>query len=163
MREDVLPADAKAASSPLSAEGSDDPPALELTAPMAKWGIALDGGFQVLPDLLLRHQRELKLTASDVVVLLHLTMAWWERDRPPFPRTTTIARRMDTSERTVQRSIERLRKARLLFKTTVKDATGDNRPAFDLSPLAAKLNEIAMWDPLAERRRALRAEQAAAV
>ena len=46
-----------------------------LTAPMAKWGLALDGG-QVLPDLLLKHQRDLKLTTTDMVVLLNLTMAW---------------------------------------------------------------------------------------
>ncbi len=88
--------------------------AAELTAPMKKWGVALDGGFQILPDLLLRCQRELDLTTNDVVVLLNLTMAWWERDRLPFPRTATIARRMDISERTVQRSINRLRKLRLL-------------------------------------------------
>src|SRR5665213_3675946 len=103
----------------------------DLTAPVAKWGIALDGGFQVLPDLLLRYQRDLKLTPNDVVVLLNLTMAWWDQDRPPFPRMTTIARRMNASERTVQRSIERLRKARLLFKTSVRDAAGEKRSAFD--------------------------------
>ena len=136
--------------------------AAELTAPMKKWGVALDGGFQILPDLLLRCQRELDLTTNDVVVLLNLTMAWWERDRLPFPRTATIARRMDTSERTVQRSIDRLRKLRLLYKTTRRDAAGETRPAFDLSPLAAKLQEIAQTDPLSERRRALRAGEAGA-
>ena len=136
--------------------------AAELTAPMKKWGVALDGGFQILPDLLLRYQRDLHLTANDVVVLLNLMMAWWERDRLPFPRTATVARRMDTSERTVQRSIDRLRKLRLLYKATRRDAAGETRPAFDLSPLAAKLQEIAQTDPLSERRRALRAGEAGA-
>jgi predicted transcriptional regulator len=129
----------------------------EMSAPMEKWGMALDAGFQVLPDLLLRHQRELKLTANDLVVLLHLTMAWWVRDRHPFPRTSTIARRMDASDRTIQRSIDHLRKLKLIYKTTRKDAAGENRPTYDLSPLAAKLKEIALTDPLSQRRRLLRA------
>jgi DNA replication protein DnaD len=134
--------------------------AQELTAPMKKWGTALDGGFQVLPDLLLRHQRELKLSANDLVVLIHLTMAWWVQDRHPFPRTSTIARRMDTSERTVQRAITRLRKLKLIYKTTHSEASGLDRPAFDLSPLATRLQELALTDPLAERRRQLRNRKA---
>jgi DNA replication protein DnaD len=132
----------------------------ELSAPTVKWGSALDAGFQLVPDLLLRHQRELKLSSNDLVVLLHLTMAWWEKDRHPFPRTSTIARRMDTSERTVQRSIERLRKARLLHKRAHTDAEGEKRTAFDLSPLAARLQVISQTDPFAIRRRELRAGEA---
>jgi len=132
----------------------------ELTAPMEKWGTALDGGFQLVPDLLLRHQRELRLTSADLVVLLHLTMAWWERDRPPYPRTSTIARRMNTSERTVQRSIEHLRKSGLLDKTASKHAEKERRPVFDLTPLAERLQEIARTDPIAVRRLMLRTGEA---
>lgn len=131
-----------------------------LTAPMEKWGEALDGGFQVLPDLLLRSQRELKLSVTDLVVLLHLTMAWWDRGRSPFPRTTTIARRMDVSDRTVQRSIERLRKLRLIYRKSRKDEGGEVRTAFDLTPLAERLRDISRTDPLAERRREIRAGKA---
>ena len=138
----------------------DETAANAVTLPMQKWGSALDGGFQLVPDLLLRHQRELKLTSSDLVVLLHLTMAWWERDRHPYPRTSTIARRMNTSERTVQRSIERLRKSKLLHKTTAKLADPEKRPAFDLSPLAERLQNIARTDPIAERRLKLRTGEA---
>jgi predicted transcriptional regulator len=127
-----------------------------LTAPMEKWGEALDGGFQVLPDILLRCQRELKLSTTDVVVLLHLTMAWWNRHRLPFPRTTTIARRMDVTDRTVQRSIERLKKMRLLYKKTRKNEAGETRVAYDLTPLADRLIDISRTDPLAERRREIR-------
>ncbi len=130
-----------------------------LTEPMAKWGAALDGGFQIVPDLLLRHQRELHLTNNDLVVLLHLTMAWWERGRAPYPRTSTIARRVDASERTVQRSIERLRKSRLLRKST-QTVNGEKRTAYDLTPLAERLQSIASTDFHALRRRELRAEEA---
>ncbi len=131
-------------------------------APREKWGAALDGGFQVLPDLLLRCQRELKLSSNDVVVLLHLTMAWWKRDRHPFPRSTTIARRMDVTDRTVQRSLERLRKSRLIYKKTQKVEVGQTRIVYDLTPLADRLIDISRTDPLCERRREIRAGEAGA-
>lgn len=128
---------------------------LGLTAPTEKWGKALDGGFQVLPDLVLRYQSDLKLTPTDLAVLLNLMMAWWSKERPPYPRPTAIARRMGVTERTVQRSLERLRKLRLLYKTKVKD-----RVAYDLSPLAKRLIDIASTDPLTLRRRELRTGEA---
>jgi hypothetical protein len=67
---------------------------------------------------------------------------------------------MDTSERTVQRAITRLRKLKLIYKTTHSEASGLDRPAFDLSPLATRLQELALTDPLAERRRQLRNRKA---
>jgi hypothetical protein len=146
--------------SPPMTEVGGDLRTAALVGPIGKWGEALDGGFQLLPDLLLRSQWALQLTTIDLVVLLHLTMAWWEKDRPPFPRTTTIARRMGTSDRTVQRSLERLRKGKLINRIVVTDSNGTSRLGFDLSPLAARLQEIARADPLSERRRALRSGEA---
>jgi Mn-dependent DtxR family transcriptional regulator len=43
-----------------------------------------------------------------VVVLLNLTLFWWFRDQPPFPRSSIIARRMGVSARTVQRVFKKL-------------------------------------------------------
>jgi hypothetical protein len=125
---------------------------------VAKWGSSLDGGFQIVPDIILRCQHSLKLSSNDVVVLLHLTMAWWEADRPPFPRASTIAKRMGASERTVQRSINRIGKQHLFRKTKLKDSKGEWRQAFDLTPLVNKLNEIASTDLITGYRRKLRAE-----
>jgi hypothetical protein len=51
-----------------------------LTLPMRaadKWQEAAKAGFQLLPDLLLRHQADLGLTATDLVVLINLTMHWF--------------------------------------------------------------------------------------
>jgi hypothetical protein len=67
---------------------------------------------------------------------------------------------MNASERTVQRSIERLRKSRLLYKTTSKQDDTERRPAFDLSPLAERLQQIARTDPIAVRRLVLRTGEA---
>src|SRR6266702_8494237 len=53
----------------------------DLSAPFEKWGEGLNAGFQLLPDMLLKHQHKLGLTATDLVVLINLTMQWWYRDR----------------------------------------------------------------------------------
>ena len=59
MLDDMMSARSTPVPHPLPADGDDDMSStvLELTAPWKKRGMALDGGFQVLPDLILRHQR----------------------------------------------------------------------------------------------------------
>ena len=78
-----------------------------------KWGGAVTGGengYQFVPEVLLRKQDGLKLDATDIVVLLNMGMHWWESepDKMPHPRPLTIAKRMGTSARTVERHIARL-------------------------------------------------------
>lgn len=77
----------------------------------AKWGRALDAGFQLIPNVLIRAQNQLGLDAVDVVVLLNLTLHWWGPDDWPYPRPTIIANRMGVSKRTVERRLEKLEKA----------------------------------------------------
>ena len=73
----------------IRAVADNKPPAL--TGPtQEKWGAAALGGFQTVPDLLLRHQNTLKITSAEMVVLLNVLMHWWYRDQMPFPRPTTI-------------------------------------------------------------------------
>src|SRR5258708_16639105 len=64
-----------------------------------KWGAAISGGlngYQLVPDVLLRKQTELKLDATDIVILLNFCMHWWESEpgKMPHPRPVTIAKRM---------------------------------------------------------------------
>jgi predicted transcriptional regulator len=122
-------------------EAADD-----VTPPTAKWGASLDAGFQVLPDALLRHILKIKdLNATDVVVLLHLTMAWWFPERMPFPRVSTIAHRMGVATRTVQRSMQRLRRAGLV-RWAAQVTEGTARRVYDLTPLAERVQAWAAQD-----------------
>jgi hypothetical protein len=73
-----------------------------------KWGQALDRGFVLVPVQLLRRQKDLGLADNDLVVLLNLLSHWWDSDEKPYPRTATMAARMGTSPRTVQRCLENL-------------------------------------------------------
>ena len=77
---------------------------------VAKWGDAIGAGsgFVAVPVTLLRMQSKLGLTATDMMVLVNLLAHWWNPQAAVFPRTTTIAQRMNVNERTIQRSMKRL-------------------------------------------------------
>lgn len=107
----------------------------------SKWGDVALGGFQAVPDLLLRRQRELCLTSTDLVVLLNVLMHWWYADSPPFPRPTAIANRMGLNVRSVQRSVKDLEAMGLIrrdlspksppvLRRVLELMFGPKRPAF---------------------------------
>ena len=113
----------------------------------ARFGKVVDPGFQPVPDVLLFHQSDLKLSSEELNVLLNLTAHWYEPERMPFPRAATIARRMGVSERTVQRLLSRLCKRGFIAKINGQNANGAK--AYDLQPLIEKLG------PYAQKRLAL--------
>lgn len=105
-----------------------------------KWlGAVTDGsGFVAIPMSLLRLQTKLKLTATDLVVLVNLLAHWWDPKRAVFPRSTTIATRMGVTKRTVQRSTEKMVKAGLIERRFTE--VGDSqRRTFQFTPLAERL------------------------
>jgi DNA-binding transcriptional ArsR family regulator len=114
--------------------------------PEAKWGDVIKAGYQVLPDALLRAQHLLKLTATDVVVIANLNQAWWYADRLPYLTPHTIAKRMGVSERSVQRSLGRLRRKGLLRQVRERQDDGTVRYSHDLSGLRMQLEPLARRD-----------------
>ena len=114
--------------------------------PTAKWGEALDAGYQVLPDALIRGQHLLKLSATDLVVIANLNQAWWFADRLPYLTPGQIAARMGVSERTVQRSLSRLRARGFLQQRRQKLNDGTVRYTHDLSGLREALEPLARRD-----------------
>jgi hypothetical protein len=109
---------------------------------VAKWGEAARAGYQAVPDLLLKHQDVLKLNPTELVVLLNVLMHWWYSTQKPFPRPTTIARRMGSTVRTVQRAIAKLEDEGLL----VRRMTSKGVAELDPDPLVQKLCEFAKTD-----------------
>lgn len=110
-----------------------------------KWGDALNAGFQLVPDVLLKHQSRLGLTPADLVVLLNVLMHWWFADQLPFPKTALIARRMGVAQRTVQRSLQRLEHHGLIER--VKGQKPNEATRFDPSVLVRRLVPLAQRDP----------------
>ena len=69
-----------------------------------KWGKAVMGlGFCIVPSLLLRAQQRLKLTPTQLAILMHLADYWWDVGRKPFP-----------TKKTLEKTVERLRENSLL-------------------------------------------------
>lgn len=118
----------------------------------AKYGEAVVAGFQPVPDLLLKNQSKLGLSPTNLVVLLNVLMHWWYPDEKPFPRTTTIAKRMGLSSRAVQRSLQDLERLGLL----TRERSDDGRTYLDPDPLVARLEALAEQDIDYQTRRSKR-------
>ncbi|RWQ14144.1 helix-turn-helix domain-containing protein [Mesorhizobium sp.] len=104
-----------------------------------RWGVAVEPGFQAVPDVLILRQGKLGLSSEELNVLLNLTLHWWREDDVVFPRTATIAQRMGVSLRSVQRATKSLEKKGLVKR----QKTGDGKTYYDLKPLRARLQLVA--------------------
>jgi len=128
-----------------------------------KWGtkvIAL--GFCILPSLLLRAQRRLRLTPTQLAVLIQLADFWWDAGRKPFPKKADLAQRLGLSERQVQRYIAELEEAGFVKRIERRAAhRGKISNEYDLQGLVEKLAEIEPdFREAAEGARAARAAAA---
>ena len=105
-----------------------------------KWqGAVTEGsGFVAVPMALLRLQTKLKLTATDMLVLINLLAHWWDAPRAVFPRSTTIANRMGVAKRTVQRSTQKMMRSGLIERGFEKHGGGTRR-TYQFTPLAKRL------------------------
>ncbi|SHK32198.1 Helix-turn-helix domain-containing protein [Roseomonas rosea] len=121
----------------------------------ARFGEVVDPGFQAVPDVLLFHQADLGLTSEELNVLLNVTAHWYDPERMPFPRASSIARRMGSSERTVHRHLQSLINKGFIAKVKGQSSTGT--PSYDLGPLLSKLR------PFAQKRLAARSGPQASV
>lgn len=102
-----------------------------------KWqgAVTAASGFVAIPMSLLRLQTKLKLTATDMLVLTNLLAHWWSPADGVYPRSTTIAKRMGVTKRTVQRSTQKMLNQGLISR----EFLDDGRRVFRFDPLAAQL------------------------
>ena len=111
-------------------------------------------GFTAVPDILIRSQGQLKLSSTEMVVLLNILLHWWRDGEWPYPRVSTIGERMGTSRRTVERAIRSLQEKGLVVHR--KSEPMGNGPAarrFDLSGLVDALQSRAQtWQGAMEDR-----------
>lgn len=103
-----------------------------------KWQGAVTerSGFVAVPMSLLRLQSSYDLTPTELLVLINLLGHWWEPDRPVYPRTTTIAKRMGVDARTVQRATAKLQAKGMLERGKLDDG----RRIFKFDQLVKKLS-----------------------
>lgn len=117
----------------------------------AKWGSAVDAGFQIIPNVLFRGQARLGLDSLDLVILLNITVHWWLPADLPFPQPRVIANRAGVSIRTVERRLESLEERGFLKRLAVEKSRNKLRQRrIDLSGLVQKLQELSATN-LAQR------------
>ena len=109
-----------------------------------KWGKAVMGlGFCIVPSLLLRAQRHLSLSPSQLAVLMHLADYWWDVERKPYPSKKTLGDRLGLSARQVQRytaELEAMGLVKRIERTAIHRGKLSN--FYDLSGLVERLKEL---------------------
>jgi DNA-binding transcriptional ArsR family regulator len=111
-----------------------------------KWSKTLwDTGWAAIPVVILQYQRELKLDATDVNIILHLIRHWWTAERLPYPSKAEIARCMGIHPSTVQRHIRKLERAGLIERGERFDTKhgGQSMNEYDLRGLINKATPYA--------------------
>ena len=109
-----------------------------------KWGRTLDnGGFQIIPNLLLTQQKNLGISPKELVVLLHINRFWWKRDQNPYPSSTLIANQMGLHFRSVERHLQHLEEKGLILRLARRKISGKVVRPISLTPLVEYLTRIA--------------------
>lgn len=109
----------------------------------SKWGKAVAAqGFCMLPALLLRAQRRLGLSPSQLAVIIQLCDFWWDDDKVPWPKKETIAQRLNLSEKQVQRIVRDLEGRGYVKRVKRVTRHGQTSNGYDLAGLVQKLQEL---------------------
>ncbi len=137
-------------------KGSQD----EVKVNEKKWGRpAVENGWTLLPNILLEKQAVLGISPTEMNVLLHILKHWWQAESLPFPEMNTIAKAMNVSRSTVQRSIRNMENAGLVQRIQRKSANGGNTSnMYDFSGLVKHLEPYAAEE--LKLKRAAKAEKA---
>jgi hypothetical protein len=111
-----------------------------------RWGTkVVKCGWVGIPTLIIERQSQLKLSPSELCVLLHLIRHWWTKDKLPFPSHSAIATQMGKSTGQIQRITKALErrgfiKAHSRFN---REHQGQTSNEYSFTGLVAKLEEMA--------------------
>ncbi len=89
----------------------------------------------MIPHALFVHQSELGINNAELVTLLNILAHWFEAKNYPFPSANTLAKRMGTTQRTVERNLKNLLNKGLL----APDKNERGTKCYDPSGLVATL------------------------
>lgn len=103
-----------------------------------KWSeVLLKPGYTQVPNVLFTYQSKLKITAGEMVVLLHCLAFKWSVSNP-YPSVNTISKRAGMSTVTIRRHFRNLENKGLILRIRRYRETNE----YDFSPLRIKLEEF---------------------
>ncbi|MGZ6005529.1 MAG: hypothetical protein ACXWLH_05290 [Candidatus Saccharimonadales bacterium] len=104
-----------------------------------KWSVEIElGGYTPVPNLLIQHQRDLRISNGELTVLIDLLMYKWSADNP-YPSVPTLAKSNGMASESIRRHLRSLENKQLLkriYRTS-------NSNEYDLSLLKVKLKALA--------------------
>jgi DNA-binding Lrp family transcriptional regulator len=111
----------------------------------ARWGAnAIAGGYTVVPDVLVRSMKELKLARMDLLILMVLATYWRSADDMPWPSKDTIATMLDVDPQTVRRSVKKMEDLGYVKRVFRQSSHRDNLSnKYDMRGLARAVNKLA--------------------
>jgi DNA-binding transcriptional regulator YhcF (GntR family) len=114
----------------------------------SKWGKKIaERGFTQIPNYLLYLNMfvddDIKLSASETIVLIHLISNWWNKEDMPYPSMQKISERSGISIRQVQRALKSLEEKEFIEKKKRKINKAISSNAYDLTPTIEILNLVA--------------------
>jgi len=101
-----------------------------------KWGHkVLSHGWTAVPNTLVRGMSDLGLDPTSLVILLYLSVFWWESEKLPYPSIQTMSKEIGVSSKTIERKLSHMEKNGILVrKKTIGGAT-----QYDMTPLLSLL------------------------
>jgi DNA-binding transcriptional regulator YhcF (GntR family) len=109
-----------------------------------KWGAAvMKLGYTMVPSLIFWAQGRLELSPVQLVLLLHLSDFWWQRDRMPYPSKAELAERMSLSTRQIQRYMAELEAAGFIERNPrFHFKGGQQNNEYNMTGLVKKLKKL---------------------
>lgn len=113
---------------------------------LQKWGATtLQEYWTNVPNILLTHQAVLRLSNTELVLLINLMSYEHDFNSPIYPSIATLAERQGLHERSIQRAINRLIQKGMLEKL-VRAKHPEQKGVtniYSISPLKRKLEDLA--------------------
>jgi len=108
-----------------------------------KWGTTTHKqGWTYVPNILIEHQAELKISPIELNIILTIMKHWWERDDLPWPSVSLVAESIGRSRSVVQRRIRELEKRGYIQRIYRKDSRKEKANLSNEYDFTGLVNEI---------------------
>ncbi len=108
-----------------------------------RWGKeVISEGWTAIPNTLIERQQALKLSPTEMNILLVLLKYWWEDNKSPFPSKKTIADYINRDISTVRKTMKSLEDKGLIKREArFYEKGGQSSNSYDLSGLVKNLKK----------------------